>query len=359
MKNKILKITATLITIVFFFSCEKSKIFNPTSEKPSKDDISLGLGQLKVPSVYKVYMRANGSDSNSGLDSNHAVKTLSKVQSILINNSPPDDIEVHISPGIYYNQTVIWTFTNNKKITFTSKDFSIVRPVFDGQGNETWFKANISNGQNSNLNFKYIKVQNYKLGIYLNGDKYDPTNGWNGNNYLYGMYFKNIGSKFTINKDFAYAAVDLVNSRNNRIINCHFVNIENSGSTADKSHLHALYISNYSSNNIIQRNRFEIVCGDPIRTRDESNNNFIEDNNFINTGEKAFFSDWYCSPATTSSPCTKTSGECPSYGNEFRNNDCNKNYLGVKPKLFILYGIDNYCGALPGARLSTSGNVNY
>lgn len=350
MKKKTIIVILFILFIAGFSSCEKK---DKEVEEQNEQNVQPSINS------FKIYMSTYGNDINNGLDSNHAVITLNKVQEILFDSLPDRDIEIHIRPGNYYNQIVSWTFTNGKKITFTAKDFTKDRPIFDGQGNETWFKLNTANGSNSNLNFRYIKVQNYKTGISFNGNRDNPSNGWNGNNHLYGMYFYNIGNKFTINKKPSTAAVRMVNSQNNSVINCHFVNIENIDSGL--AGLHALYIAHYSSHNEIYRNRYENICGVPIKVRDESNYNKIEDNNFIRTGDIAFYQCWYCDPATHLPPdtCTKVGGECPSYGNEFRDNDCNKNYYGNTPNLFKEYGDSTFCGFLPAKRLRTSGNINH
>jgi hypothetical protein len=344
MKKTAIQIVVILITSLSFQSCEKSE------EAP-----------VQKESPLKIYMRSSGNDENSGLDFNNAVQSLKRVQDILYDISPKTDIEVHINQGTYLQQGVKWTFSNGKKITFTPIDFSKDRPVFDGEGKERWFWLQIENGTNTNLNFRYIKVINYKLAVYLDGNRDDPEKGWNGGNHFYQMHFENIGNKYSNGQEYGVAVIDFVNSRNNTIKNCYFINVENL--TADEcAHIHALYLAHYSSNNEATGNIFKNICGDPIRTRDESNFNKIERNTFSKTGSHAFYSDWFCNPAThqdPDNPCTKLSGECPSYGNEFRDNDCDKDYLGNKPNLFRLYGDDNFCGQLPNMRLRTSGNVNH
>lgn len=349
MKNKINKALLPIICLLLFIACSKDEEFIQDNDFP-KDDFN---------STLKVYLKSNGDDSNSGLDFNNAVKTLNRVQEILYELNPHSEVEIHINQGTYLQQEVVWTFSNGKNITFTAIDFSKDRPIFDGKGRETWFLLREEKGINTNLHFRYIKVKNYKLGVYLRGDRCNPENGWNGNNHFYGMYFENIGNKFTIDKKHGVAAIDLVNSRSNSIINCHFVNIINS-LPEEYSHLHAIYLAHYSSNNEILRNRIEKVCGDPIRVRDQSNYNIVKGNKFEKAGLKAFFSDWYCTGDRCSKPnsCITNPWECASYGNEFRDNLCNKNFIGKKPSLFKLYKEDDSCGNLPENRLRTSGNSN-
>lgn len=303
--------------------------------------------------AFKIYMNPDGNDDNDGLSSSSPILTLEEVQAILIDINPDSNIEIHIEPGNYYDQQVVWQYTNGHNITFTSSDFGTERPVFDGRGNKLWFNLKVR-GQYTNLHFRYLQIQNYHDGIYLYGNRNDIESGWNGNNSFYGIYFKNIGSKYSNYPDqMAYAAIYMPNSQENSITNCHFVNIENK--TEDQfSYIHAIYILHYASNNSILRNRFKTVSGDPVRTRDESNYNVINENRFINTGKYGYYSDFYCFQG-----CTKESGECPSIGNQFKYNECNQNYYGETGSLYYLEERENEheCDALDTYRLITYQNV--
>ena len=207
MKKLIINLTATMVLFITFYSCEKQDIVNPTETNPTETNSNIDTTNLDL---LKIYLRSSGDDANTGLTFGDAVQTLNRVQEILYELCPQTDIEVHINQGNYLKQEVVWTFSNGKKITFTAIDFSTDRPVFNGVGRETWFKLDETGGINTNLSFRYIKVMNYKLGVYFRGNRCDPYNGWNGNNHLYGMYFENIGNKFTLNTNRAVAAVDFV-----------------------------------------------------------------------------------------------------------------------------------------------------
>ncbi len=305
---------------------------------------------------FKLYMEANGDDMNSGLSEAQAVQTLARVQEILVAQAPTTDIEVHIGAGTYADQEIIWTYTNGRRLTFTAKNFSTNRPIFEGNGGEIFFSLRIRNGTFTNTHFRHLQIQNYKLGIIAHGNRDLPETGWNGNNYFYGLHIENIGSKHTIDPTVGFAGIDLFNSRSNTISNCRFVNNENL--TPDESAFHCIYMAHYSINNLVRNNIFEACSGDPIRTRDSSNYNIIENNTFKTTGRAAFYSDWYCSTTTTSSECTKASGqECPSFGNVFRYNKGDANYFTTTPKIFHLFGVNNYCGEQPTDRVIAYGNT--
>ncbi len=302
---------------------------------------------------FKIFVSPSGSDDNNGLEYSYPIKSLSRAQDILRARNPNQPIEIHISQGTYLSQSVVWSYTNGHSITFTPIDFTNDRPVFDGEGSDTWFKLSKKNGKASNLKFRYIKVQNYNTAMSFEGNRAN-LESWNSENELYGMYFYRIGGQFS-NSSHSTAAVRFVNSKNNSVINSHFVEILNNDAQA--SAIHALYFAHYSSNNKVLRNRFLTINGDPIKVRDESNYNYIADNKFYSSGKDTFYQEWYCNPSVRSD-CTKVSGECPSIGNEFRNNDLYGGYSGAI-KMFMLRESDNYCGELSIPRLRTSDNVKY
>jgi len=344
MKIKTLTITFAIL-LLFIQSCQKD------------EDIDL----VTSDSSLKIFVKPNGDDSNSGLTYNNAVLSLKKVQEILYQLSPETDITVIIDKGTYYPKQVTWTFTNDKKIIFTAKEIAS-KPIFDGSeaGHGAWFVLKSSEGKNTNLNFKYLKIQNFLGGVTLRGDRDNKESGWNGNNHFYEMHFHNIGSKYTSTQAIGYSAVGISNSRNNSVVNCTFTNIENNGTIGEERLIHAIYLSHYASENLIVQNKFVNNSGGPIRTRDESNFNIIKENSFIEAAGKAFYSEWYCDKSRLDY-CTKPSGECESYGNEFLNNDCNKGYRGEIVKLIRLYRENenqpSYCAERTSPRVISSGNI--
>jgi len=318
----------------------------------------LMLASNDSAAVTKIYMSAAGSDANNGASTSTPVKSLQRVQSLLVTLDPDDDVEVHIAPGTYLGQTVYWNYLNGHTITFTSQAFGSTRPVFDGQGaSSTWFTLASALGLETNLKFRYIQVQNYLTAIYFSGNREetDLSLGWNGHNDLYGMMIRRIGGKYTTSStDYSTAAVRLVNSRNNTISNSHFVYIENAAPAANETDfrgsIHAVYMAHRSSNNLIQTSQFVNVSGDPIRVRDSSDYNQIESNVFTNSGAYAY-SEWYCDISRTD--CTSPVYECPSFGNLVRNNQLAGSYDGGGLGTFVLSGsLPNSC-----PRVRTSGNA--
>ena len=310
-----------------------------------------GTASLEA-AVLKLYMSPTGNDAWSGLSEVEAVGTLARVHAVLKALAPVDVVEVHIATGLYLGQTVQWTFCNGRPITFTPLNFGNQRPVFDGQGADIWFGLSASAGADTNLRFRYLKVQNYNNAITFKGNRNDP-NGWNGGNELYGMYFYRIGGRYSRDGS-STSAVGFQNSRNNRVVNSHFINVENFDASAGA--IHALYVAHYSSGNIIERNRFADINGDPVKTRDASNDNRVVSNEFYRTGRDAFYLDAFCEASRPD--CTKRSPECPSVGNEFRYNNLHGGYYGGVAT-FKFGGSSAACGPLPAPRLRTSGNVKF
>jgi hypothetical protein len=354
-----------LICLFQFGSC-KNKVkrkfnnFEITKDLFSHDELSIDFkadtNYLKSEKKTKLFISTLGSDDNSGKSYKEAVLTLYRVHKILMELKPKSDVEIYIDTGVYIGQQVNWSFVNGKKITITGFAKNNKRPIFNGIGKETWFRLDFRNGKNTNLNFRFLEIINYNLGVGLTGDRDNPKKGWNGGNVFYKMSFKNIGSKFSVKKNVGYSAINLVNSRENKIINCVFENIENIEKNGEEGLIHALYFAHYSSNNLVKDCSFLNVSGDPIRVRDESNYNRIIRNFFKNAGITAFFSEWYCSSETTTRNCTKKSGECSSLGNLFLKNKCNNGYAGKKIDLIKLYGNDSLCGKTNFVRLKYSKN---
>ncbi|AWV90062.1 hypothetical protein DN745_12240 [Bradymonas sediminis] len=309
-------------------------------------------------------MSPNGSDSRDGTTRAKAVQTMSRVQQILRSSSPETDVEVRVLPGRYRGQKVNWTFSvPGHRVKFTRVAGESERPVFDGclSANNcpggTWFKLSRSDGAETRLVFHYLRIENYQTAISLNGSRNAEARS-NGSNEIFGCYFYRIGNIFNSAVNPSTAAVRLVNSDDNKIINNHFVDIINTRSPAL---LHAIYIAHMSDRNQILRNSFRNNAGGPIRVRDYSNDNIINDNTFKKSSNDAAYSEWYCDNDTRDD-CTKPTPECPSWGNQFRENHLNGTYACGALRAFIYYQDDSATGCSPPSpnarRLRTSGNTS-
>src|SRR5699024_6694890 len=243
-----------------------------------------------APKKLILWVAPNGSDSQDGSTQAKAVKTLKRVHELLVAASPKADVEVRISPGRYRGQKVTWTFyVPDHTITFTRLPGETDRPIFDGCLSSTncpggtWFILSHSAGKKTGLVFNYLRIENYQTAISFNGNRNSEAKS-NGGNRIFGCYFDRIGNVFNTALAPSTAAVRLVNSDDNEIINNHFVNIINTRSPVS---LHAIYAAHMSDRNQILRNRFENNAGDAVRFRDYSNVNVITGNRFKKAGIEA------------------------------------------------------------------------
>ena len=314
------------------------------------------------PPPLLIYMAPAGKDANDGSSPAKAILTLGRAQQLIAAMKTHREVQIHIAPGTYRGQKVVWTHTMPAhKIRFMPQGGGKTRPVFDGciaPGScpgGTWLILKHSKGQKTNLHFDYIQVQNYHTAISLNGDR-NAANTSNSHNRIYGCYFANIGNVFNPKLNPSTAAVRLVNSDDNLIANNHFVDIINKSSAGL---LHAIYAAHLSDRNKILRNRFKNNSGDPVRLRDFSNYNIINENKFIKSGIYAGYTDWYCNHDIYTN-CTKKGPECASWENQFRDNLLDGTYACAKLGTFKYFQGDKAKGCSPpkaGAkRLYTSGN---
>jgi hypothetical protein len=311
----------------------------------SPQDAAGEVGQFvdEVNGPFRVYLAPTGSDANSGLSPTSAVHTLGRAQAVLQEAAPTTDVEVRIEQGTYAAPPTAWTFlVPGRTVTFLPIDYEYGerssdiagRPVFRGDGTSGfWLTARLPEGHagsNSGLRFYYLHVEQYDLGgvkidggvTTVGGIRRPATGGHNGNT-IFGMYFTKLGSRWA-GPGFGYGGIDLINSRNNLIQNNHFTHIENTGS--DAGLIHGLYLAHHSASNTISSNQFEMISGDAIRTRNDSNDNDVFYNVFRRTGKDAQFSDWLCDTACAEQH--STSRDCASHGNVFRENDNVSGYSG-------------------------------
>jgi hypothetical protein len=286
--------------------------------------------------VLRVYLAPGGSDGNDGTAPDRAVGSLTAAQRVIAAARPDTDVEVRIQQGTYVSVPVQWTtYVPRHTIAFLPIDYDFGegsaglggRPVFRGDGrNGFWLRAT-QQPVDARLSFYFLQVEGYSAGgIAFEGGSTQgagqtPANG----NSIYGMAFRRLGSKH-VRSGVGYGAVDLINSRNNIIQNNSFEYLENRGGSTEENLVHGVYLSHRSSDNVIRDNRFYQISGDPIRTRDDSNENKVFGNTFTRTGAGAYFSDWF----STGDHAKKNANplECASHGNVFYNNKLNSGYRG-------------------------------
>ena len=323
---------------------------------------------------FVVHVSAAGSNDNTGLTAGSKVATLGRAYEIIKAAKPSGTVDVLVySEGtIYEGASVTWRFFNGKDITIRPAPGQADLPTFDGCGptgcgeRRRFVTVAGSSGENTNIHFRALRVQNYWEGISFSGSSTE-LDGWNGGNSVKDCVFEKMGNKYIEDNDGAYATVRLQNSRNNVLTGNRFYKIENTnGGKVKDTYLHAFYIAHKSSHNLIKGNVFELNTGDAVRLRDMSNFNTIEGNTFKKAGV-AGYSEWYCSDREK---CSKW--ECPSWGNVFKANRLHATYPNRATdkecismnvwKLYVDNGNEAGCSLPDGAnsnirRIRTSGNT--
>jgi hypothetical protein len=171
------------------------------------------------------------------------------------------------------------------------------------------------------------------------------------------MVFRGLGSKHA-SAGVGYGAIDLVNSRNNVIQDNKFVNLENVGGRGEAALIHGVYLSHQSTGNRISGNHFYRISGDPVRTRNGSNENKIYDNIFEKTGSNAYFSDWFANASHATGDGDGV--ECVSTGNTFYHNKLISGYRGPIKVWWVRPGdpsqAEHTCGPAGAERVQAWGN---
>ena len=314
-----------------------------------------------------IYMTPDGNDSNNGLSIESPIATLSEAERVIQRETmaTPQNVNVKIAYGVYENQRVQWSyFMEDHTIKFLPLvDMYQYRPVFRGDG-YTWFNMRGS-GKATNLHFRHIRVENYHTAISLSRCN---------SNTIDRCYFKKIGNVYDPDLPGSTACVRLVRCSDNEIKFNWFLDVINIAAYGNSlsdypekqkgceplgefseteqyelladpnpSLLHAVYLAHHSQNNTIRGNVFRRVSGDPIRVRDYSNNNSIQDNKFEVSGVRAAVSDWFA--------WRNGASECPSYDNHVKDNTLNETFEGGT--LVACYEFDrdtSGCGQLEPSR---------
>jgi hypothetical protein len=226
--------------------------------------------------------------------------------------------------------------------------------IFDGVGSTGKFftlrplkTTAASEAIKTSITIKGFQINNYCEGISFGDYK---SNVIVSNNKIEKVTFQNIGSKYdpvktivngrNITNGNCVAAVRIQRSTNNEIIDCKFINIENlpQKQTVVGKYgpllLHAIYLSDGASKNTIIGNEFSKFTGSPVRIRNESDENEISKNKFmnpiyINTKREykiKAVSQWYCNENAPG--CVNKEDECPSANTLLKNNYIDPNLDG-------------------------------
>jgi hypothetical protein len=304
------------------------------------------VGAASIPDVV-LHLATNGDDHNDGSLA-RPILSLKRANQLLSRSNPSSRVQVRIAPGIYRNQWVEWNWAPGSPIEIGPEP-GAARPVFAGDNTAAWFTLAVAPGRPTRVTIEGLRIQGYRGAIWLKGDR-ERADGWNGGNAIRNNDFVDIGSIDPTGKIVATFAVELVNSRDNVIEHNHFKNIV---SRLGCNNLHSIYMSNFSSKNVVKNNSFDGGCGATISLRDGSNDNMFKSNVFRNQRVKEVFLEWSCDPAE--SHCTKLTQECPSWGNRVIGSVM-KPVSGINPKFIHVYNdrVPKGCRDLRMPRVTTT-----
>lgn len=287
-----------------------------------------------------VYVSPAGNKAASGLDESSALDSLQlAIKRVLARQGPDITVRrVVVLPGRYMEQVAtIDQLPDDLPLVIAGAQGS--RPVFDGNGRgRTWLVLQSATGKPSRVTIEGLEITNYVTAISFNGDRDSETTS-NSENVVRGNVFRTIGQIAFPSGKPSTAVIRLVNSKRNKIVQNQFIDIRN---VTGCSALHAVYMAHYSSDNLIQGNTFESGCGATVKTRDASNGNVIRDNRFI-AQDDTLFLDSYCDKDARDD-CTKSTPECPSWGNTFEGNTAERMGPRARKAPIAALGPDNPTG---------------
>jgi hypothetical protein len=332
--------------------------------------------------IYLAPASKGGKDSNTGLALSSPILTLAHAQQVLTRLNPTGNVTVRIEQGTYVADAITWSFyVPAHTISFMPVNYSGAGrppggdPVFADPASkgthigQTWFTAvlppapsPLHDGGNTGLRFYYLDIEDYSQGISFNGQAghswhnstfyVQPSTGVNDND-VSGMTFHDIGDLFAPAQT-GYGVILFTDSSHDGIYNNTFDDVYNSG---DHDQLHALYITHFSSSNIVNKNLFENTNGEAVKVRDRSNDNNVFGNTFNATGGVAAYLDDFCDQQCVNGSNPKKYRECASYGNRFADNT-----ISTGPRWDLIPPGETNAGGAPCSipagkvRLQTAGN---
>lgn len=269
-------------------------------------------------STLNIYMNPNGNDLNNGTLS-APLLTLSAAQTVakatyLASPSSYNKIVINIMPGIYSGQSVVWSFVANSGATpiIIQAYDQVKKPIFDGGGTVAsafFYFRYYSAGGETGLTLRNLAIKYYLTAMDIRGHSTDFTK-YSSGTIIENNLFDRIGSAY--GPSTSTAALRLMNTRNNIIRGNVFSRIDDIDASA--TGLHAIYAADFVIQNTISNNVFQnIKSGQVVKFRNQSDNNLVSSNSFINVRNWSSVYNWY-STTSVDSP------ECPNYGIQVNDN---------------------------------------
>ena len=202
-------------------------------------------------------------------------------QDVLYQSSPGDTIIA--TPGYYYGQSAIV-----RKSDITIRCAVPRACILDGDGARLAFQLTDRPSACTNLVVEGFVIMRYQeYGILLHGER---NGDWNGCNTIRDNVFIANGSWQCPGTDCAgFAAVDVVNSRDNVIEDNLFV--RNGNRRDDVQRWHDVYLAHGSTGNTVRTNIIRSSSGNPVKVRDASNDNIFDSNDIKDSGQRSSFED--------------------------------------------------------------------
>ncbi len=300
----------------------------PTDPEPEPPmDLTEPIPDATEPELH-LYISTKGKDSNDGLTEKTALKSLEGASNMLLNDPFVGNITIHVAEGEYeINADAHWKYANpGYRITVVGAGQD--KTVFYGPTGKDVTFLQVGSCNNTSFTFKDFTVRMFRNGIIMRCSSDGSTLTQDGvSAWFENLTFTELGGYYTRVESSAIAGIQLLGSSNNTIKNCVFDGLRD---YTTGNNIHGVYISSFSSNNIVQGCHFEDIRPDPVRIRRGSSNNIIEYNTFRNTGVVAYVSDW----------CAGEAEPEPSVGNIVRYNQFYGGYNGTP--------IANVCVFKPG-----------
>lgn len=300
----------------------------PTEPEPEPPmDLPEPEPDAETPMLH-LYISPKGKDSNDGRTEKTALKSLDGASQMLMNQPFAGNITIHIAEGEYLIEAdAHWKYANpGYRIIIEGAGQD--KTVFYGPTGKDVTFLQVASCHNTSFTFKNFTVRMFRNGIIMRCSSDGSTSTQEGvSGWFENITFKELGGYYTRVESSAVAGIQLLGSCNNTIKNCVFDGLRD---YTTGNNIHGVYISSFSSNNIIQGCLFKDIRPDPVRIRRASSNNIIEYNTFRNTGVVAYVSDW----------CAGEAEPEPSVGNIVRYNQFYGGYNGTP--------IANVCIFKPG-----------
>lgn len=237
---------------------------------------------------------------------------------------------VYVRGGTYSRQEVRWHVASadpNKWVRILA--YPGERPVFDGEGLAgTAFEFEVGRSVRTNFQLSGFTWRHYRNGVKVLGRGDKGTRSWTGGAVISHNVLEEIGDVYDkgacerfmkeskTKRCYSHAVIGLGVARDNVVEKNILVRGEGRDSKdtfggGSRATMHALYISQFSTGNIIRDNYISLISGDPIDLRWGSSNNQIYRNVITDSGQRSFVLCWFTGRDGASAPCV---------GNVFRDN---------------------------------------